>query len=96
MHPSARTPSRAGSFRPTGRALSRNVPPRKITAAYAKAYDIQTSDDGQNRTTVRAVTDGNGDVDDLDVSGTGRYVRVQGTRRGTGHGYPLYEFGVHS
>nr|WSX77077.1 discoidin domain-containing protein [Streptomyces sp. NBC_00899] len=65
-------------------------------AAYAKAYDIQTSDDGQNWTTVRSVTDGNGNIDDIDVGGTGRYVRVQGTQRGTGYGYSLYEFGVYS
>ncbi|MFD8335930.1 discoidin domain-containing protein [Streptomyces solisilvae] len=64
-------------------------------AAYAKAYTIQTSDDGQNWRTVREVTDGNGGVDDFDVSGTGRYVRVHGTARGTGYGYSLYEFGVY-
>ncbi|MGC5411823.1 discoidin domain-containing protein, partial [Streptomyces sp. DT225] len=54
--------------------------------AYAKGYEIQTSEDGQNWTTVKTVTDGNGDIDDLDVSGTGRYVRVNGTARGTGWG----------
>lgn len=64
--------------------------------AYAKAYDIQTSDDGQNWTTVKSVTDGNGNTDDLDVSGTGRYVRMQGTARGSGYGYSLYEFGVYN
>ncbi|MCQ8188610.1 discoidin domain-containing protein [Streptomyces rugosispiralis] len=64
-------------------------------AAYAKAYTIQTSDDGQNWRTVREVTDGNGGVDDFDISGTGRYVRVHGTARGTGYGYSLYEFGVY-
>ncbi|MFF7196776.1 discoidin domain-containing protein [Streptomyces sp. NPDC088197] len=65
-------------------------------SAYAKAYDIQTSDDGQNWTTVKSVTDGNGDIDDLDVSGTGRYVRLTGTQRGTAYGYSLYEFGVYN
>ncbi|WP_394436056.1 discoidin domain-containing protein [Streptomyces sp. SGAir0957] len=64
--------------------------------SYAKAYTIQTSDDGQNWTTVRQVTDGNGGVDDFDVNGTGRYVRVNGTARGTGYGYSLYEFGIYS
>ncbi|WP_245178866.1 discoidin domain-containing protein [Streptomyces montanisoli] len=65
-------------------------------ASYAKAYTIQTSDDGQNWRTVHTVTDGNGGVDDFDVSGTGRYVRVNGTQRGTGYGYSLYEFGVYN
>ncbi|WP_435178496.1 discoidin domain-containing protein [Actinacidiphila sp. bgisy145] len=65
-------------------------------AAYAKAYDIQTSDDGVNWTTVKSVTDGDGAIDDIDVNGAGRYVRVLGTQRGTGYGYSLYEFGVYA
>ncbi|MFD8570291.1 discoidin domain-containing protein [Streptomyces sp. NPDC059639] len=64
--------------------------------SYAKAYTIQTSDDGQNWRTVHEVTDGNGGIDDFDASGTGRYVRVNGTARGTGYGYSLYEFGVYN
>jgi hypothetical protein len=64
-------------------------------SSYAKAYTVQTSDDGQAWRTVRTVTDGNGGVDDFDVTGTGRYVRVDGTARGTGYGYSLYEFGVY-
>lgn len=63
--------------------------------SYAKKYTIQTSDDGQKWQTVREVTDGNGGVDDFDVDGSGRYVRVNGTARGTGWGYSLYEFGVY-
>ncbi|MEV6809439.1 discoidin domain-containing protein [Streptomyces sp. NPDC051132] len=65
-------------------------------SSYAKAYTIQTSDDGQTWQTLRTVSDGNGGVDDFDVSGTGRYVRVNGTQRGTGYGYSLYEFGVYN
>ncbi|MEU9089829.1 discoidin domain-containing protein [Streptomyces sp. NPDC048428] len=64
--------------------------------AFGKAYDIQASEDGQNWTTVKSVTDGNGDIDDIDVNGTGRYVRINGTARGSGYGYSLYEFGVYS
>ncbi|MFJ4466184.1 discoidin domain-containing protein [Streptomyces sp. NPDC089424] len=64
--------------------------------SYARAYTLETSDDGVNWRTVRTVTDGNGGVDDHAVSGTGRYVRVNGTARGTGYGYSLYEFGVYS
>ncbi|GHH88985.1 hypothetical protein GCM10018793_70590 [Streptomyces sulfonofaciens] len=63
--------------------------------AYAKAYRIETSADGQNWTTVKSVDNGDGNIDDIDVTGTGRYVRVQGTQRGTGYGYSLYEFGVY-
>ncbi|OEV00799.1 hypothetical protein AN217_26720 [Streptomyces qinglanensis] len=64
--------------------------------SYATEYTVQTSDDGRNWRTVREVTGGDGGVDDLDVSGTGRYVRVHGTQRGTGWGYSLYEFGVYT
>lgn len=65
-------------------------------SAYAKAYRIETSQDGQNWTTVKSVDNGDGNIDDFDVSGTGRYVRLTGTQRGTGYGYSLYEFGVYS
>ncbi|WP_405725075.1 discoidin domain-containing protein [Streptomyces sp. NBC_00028] len=65
-------------------------------ASYAKAYTIQTSDDGQNWRPVHTVSDGNGGIDDFDVTATGRYVRVNGTARGTGWGYSLYEFGVYA
>lgn len=64
--------------------------------SHAKAYTIQTSDDGQNWKTVHEVSEGNGGVDDFDVNGSGRYVRVNGTERGTGYGYSLYEFGVYN
>ncbi|GHJ38022.1 discoidin domain-containing protein [Streptomyces sp. TS71-3] len=64
-------------------------------AAYARAYRIETSGDGQNWTTVKSVDNGDGSIDDFDVSGTGRYVRLTGTQRGTGYGYSLYEFGVY-
>lgn len=64
-------------------------------AAYAKAYRIQTSTDGTTWTDVYATTTGNGAVDDLTVSGTGRYVRMYGTARGTAYGYSLWEFEVY-
>ncbi|MEU0144707.1 discoidin domain-containing protein [Streptomyces sp. NPDC006288] len=64
-------------------------------AAYAKGYTLQTSDNGQDWTTVRTVTDGNGGIDDLDVTGEARYVRVSTSVRGTPWGYSLYEFGVY-
>jgi hypothetical protein len=65
-------------------------------SAYGQAYQIQTSNDGTNWTTVYATTTGIGGVDDFDVSGSGRYVRMYGTARGTTFGYSLYEFGIYS
>ncbi|MFJ8980252.1 discoidin domain-containing protein [Streptomyces sp. NPDC102282] len=64
-------------------------------AAYAKGYTVQTSDDGQAWTTVHTVTDGNGGIDGIDVTGDARYVRVNTSVRGTPWGYSLYEFGVY-
>ena len=64
-------------------------------AAYAKAYHIQTSNDGANWTTVYSTTSGAGGVQNLSVSGSGRYVRVTGTQRATAYGYSLYEFQVY-
>ncbi|MFD7308144.1 discoidin domain-containing protein [Promicromonospora sp. NPDC059942] len=63
--------------------------------AYGKSYQVQTSNDGNAWTTVRTVTGGNGGVDSLDVTGTGRYVRLNLTERGTEWGYSLYEVGVY-
>ncbi|MEV6283693.1 discoidin domain-containing protein [Kribbella sp. NPDC051770] len=63
--------------------------------AFARAYRVEASDDGANWRQVYTTADGNGDVDDLAVAGSGRYVRLTGTQRGTGFGYSLYEFGVY-
>ncbi|MFR9800315.1 discoidin domain-containing protein [Streptomyces sp. MS06] len=63
--------------------------------AYGKDYEIQVSDDGTDWTTVRKVTGGDGGTDDLAVSGTGRYVRMQGLSRSSGYGYSLWEFQVY-
>ncbi|AGL17043.1 beta-1,3-glucanase family protein [Actinoplanes sp. N902-109] len=63
-------------------------------AAYAKAYQIQTSADGTSWTTVYSTTTGAGGVQNLTVSGSGRYVRLYGTQRATAYGYSLWEFQV--
>ncbi|PBC71751.1 F5/8 type C domain-containing protein [Streptomyces sp. TLI_235] len=65
-------------------------------AAYGKAYQIQTSNDGTTWTTVHSTTTGAGGNETLNVSGSGRYVRVYGTQRGTAWGYSLWEFAVHT
>lgn len=62
--------------------------------AYGKAYQIQTSDDGTTWTTIYSTATGPGGLEDLAVSGTGRFVRVNGTQRATVYGYSLWEFQV--
>ena len=64
-------------------------------AAFGRSYQIQTSSDGNTWTTIRSVTNGVGGVEDLTVSGTGRFVRMNGLARGTQWGYSLWEFEVY-
>nr|WP_260407949.1 discoidin domain-containing protein [Planomonospora venezuelensis] len=64
-------------------------------AAHARAFTIQTSDDGSAWTDVYSTTTGTGGTQTLDVTGTGRYVRMHGTARATGYGYSLWEFQVY-
>lgn len=64
-------------------------------AAYAKAYRIQLSTDGVNWSTAYSTADGAGGTETLPVSGTARYVRMQGVTRATGYGYSLWEFQVY-
>ncbi|MFD4676431.1 glycosyl hydrolase family 8 [Lentzea sp. NPDC058450] len=64
-------------------------------AAYAKSYRIQTSPDGSAWTDVYSTSSGDGGTDDLTLSGSGRYVRMYGTARGTTYGYSLWEFEVY-
>ncbi len=62
--------------------------------AYGKAFQIQTSDDAVNWTSIYSTTTGTGGTQNLTVAGTGRYVRMYGTVRGTQYGYSLLEFQV--
>ena len=63
-------------------------------AAYATAFQIQTSTDGTTWTTIYSTTTGTGGTQTLTVTGTGRYVRMNGTARATEYGYSLWEFQV--
>ena len=65
-------------------------------AAYGKAFRIEVSNDGNAWTPVYSTSSGTGGTQTLSVSGSGRYVRLYGTQRGTGYGYSLFEFGVYS
>ena len=62
--------------------------------ASATAFQIQTSNDGTNWTTVFATTTGTGGIQTVPVTGSGRFVRMNGTARATQYGYSLWEFQV--
>ncbi|WP_279581344.1 discoidin domain-containing protein [Fodinicola feengrottensis] len=65
-------------------------------AAFGSAYQIQTSTDGGSWSTAYATSAGQGGVEDLSF-GTrqARYIRMQGTQRGTPYGYSLWEMEVY-
>ncbi|MEU9826150.1 discoidin domain-containing protein [Micromonospora chersina] len=64
-------------------------------AAYATGYRLETSADGNTWTTIYSTTTGRGGVEQLPVTGSGRYLRLYGTARATGYGYSLWEFQVY-
>src|SRR5690606_9123716 len=65
-------------------------------AAYATAFQIQTSSNGRARSPTYTTTAGTGGTQTLTVTGTGRYLRVLGTARATPYGYSLWELAVHT
>ncbi|MFX3631428.1 MAG: fibronectin type III domain-containing protein [Candidatus Pristimantibacillus sp.] len=65
--------------------------------AYAKSFQIQTSSDNSNWTTVYSTSTGDGGIDNISFATvSARYVRMFGTQRATDYGYSLWEFEVYS
>src|SRR5262249_38439332 len=62
--------------------------------AYATAFQIQTSNDATNWTSIFSTTTGTGGTQTLNVTGSGRYIRMNGTARATQYGYSIWEFQV--
>ncbi|GHO43195.1 hypothetical protein KSX_13580 [Ktedonospora formicarum] len=60
-------------------------------AAYGKAYQLQISNDAKTWQTIYSTSNGAGNAEKLTVSGNGRYIRMQGIKRGTPYGYSLFE-----
>ena len=61
-------------------------------AAYGKKYLIQVSDDNEQYTTIYEGSASGEGEQTFDVSGTGRYLRMQGVERGSSYGYSLFTF----
>lgn len=60
--------------------------------SYAKQYAVQVSDDGQNWSQLRYVSDGRGGAEEFfNLGARARYLRVQGVERATQYGYSLFE-----
>ncbi len=67
-------------------------------SAYAVAYEIQVSGDATNWIAVYATSTGDGAVDDVALSATGRFVRMYGTLRSNTRSpgrYSMYEMEVY-
>lgn len=67
----------------------------KWETASGKSYKIQTSSDATTWTDIYTTTTGPGGNETLNISGTGRYVRMHGTVRNTGWGYSLWEYEIY-
>ena len=67
----------------------------KWEVALGKDFQIQVSEDAVNWTTIKTITGNISSENYLPVQGSGRYVRMLGTARGTAFGYSLWEFEVY-
>jgi len=63
---------------------------------FARTYQIQISNDTTNWNPRYSTSNGAGGVEDLLITGSGRYVRFYGTQSATGLGYSMQEFEVYS
>ncbi|WP_405578829.1 glycoside hydrolase family 3 C-terminal domain-containing protein [Streptomyces sp. NBC_01190] len=63
--------------------------------AYATSFQIQTSADAATWGSVYSTTTATGGTQTLNVTGTGRYVRLYATARATAYGDSLWEFQVY-
>jgi hypothetical protein len=78
-----------GSARTVGRVTT------NWEAAYAKSFAIEVSTDGSTWRSVWSTTEGiPGQMAAVFTPTTARYLRVHGTKRGTGYGYSLWEVGA--
>lgn len=60
--------------------------------AHATRYLLQVSNDGEKWTTIKSIDNSRGGVEDwTDLSGQGRYLRMQGIKRSTPYGYSIIQ-----
>jgi GH18 family chitinase/chitodextrinase len=70
----------------------------KVTweAAYASTYAIEISTDGSSWNNLKSITGNTALVNNhTGLTGTGRYIRIYGTARGTAWGYSIFELEVY-
>ncbi len=64
--------------------------------AFGQTYQLQTSNDNSNWSTIVNQANGVGNVESYEVNASGRYLRMYGTSRGTEWGYSLFEIQVYN
>ena len=63
--------------------------------AFAKTYELQVSNNAEDWTVIYQTSEGKGGRDVIDkLNASGRYVRIALDKRGTEHGYSIYEVKV--
>jgi beta-galactosidase/beta-glucuronidase len=62
---------------------------------YAEAYSIQLSNNAKDWQSVYNTTSGDGEIDEINVSASGRYVRMNASKLGASDSYSLVEFEVY-
>lgn len=68
----------------------------KWKGGHARTYQIQTSNDGLNWTTISSTTTGDGSLDEwIGLTGSGRFVRVNATVQGSDFGISLGDLEVY-
>jgi mannan endo-1,4-beta-mannosidase len=79
--------------------LGASYPLSRVTlqweAAFARAYQIQLSNDNVGWSTVYETYAGDGGTDDIALSGSARYVKMYAWTRATAYGYSLWELRVY-
>ncbi len=78
-----------------GKTYQLNKVVLKWEAAFAKAYQIYISNDGQNWSNIYSTNYGSGGTNTINTAAQGRYVLLYGNRRGTSYGYSLWELEVY-
>lgn len=79
-----------------GQSYSVNQVQLHWEGAFGKSYLIQMSNDGANWQTIYDTTSGDGGLDVINAAGSGRYIRMYGTERGTDWSYSLFEMEVYA
>ncbi len=64
--------------------------------AYAKGYTIQVSNDDVNYNPAYATLNGDGNTDDINLSASGRYIKLTLSEKGTIYAYSLFEMQVYN